>query len=389
MPDEYVYRSRGENARRLGAFADQLGQRLINMEQAISQARRARDVVNYLRSVDQEYTDAITKDPSPENIFRSAAIARSKATQLGPDPMVLNFVNAKDEEMRFARALSKEHMVGSEDITTPKGGLRRIIAFGTSPDYITRFQELNLGDPGADTESLALRYRMGRDLRNDLDEAQKEAQKLKRTYERGNLAIAALQRKDATDEEAIAEALSIMPELGASAKSRKGLLKQLIESQKNIESELPYWKKKLGEQVQPGWYTQNEDKVLRDNEIILQTRVWEQAKSKLDALRGKSLGEIRDALGVDSEEEAQAELERIKKIQEDADRKIKMLKSLEAPTNAQTQPNQPKQSGTQGVAKNGRKKYASREEFIEAFKLKFDRPPNEIELKKAEQLGRF
>jgi hypothetical protein len=183
------------------------------------------------------------------------------------------------------------------------------------------------------------------------------------------------------------------------------LLKQLIESQKNIESELPYWKKKLGEQVQPGWYTQNEDKVLRDNEIILQTRVWEQAKSKLDALRGKSLGEIRDALGVNSKEEAQAELERIKKIQEDADRKIKMLKSLESPTNAQTQPisnppaqpspattnaqTQPEQSNTQGVAKNGRKKYASREEFIEAFKLKFDRPPNEVELKKAEQLGRF
>jgi hypothetical protein len=387
MPDEYVYRSRGENARRLGAFADQLGQRLINMEQAISQARRARDVVNYLRSVDQEYTDAITKDPSPENIFRSAAIARSKAMQLGPDPMVLNFVNAKDEEMRFARAAAmqpKDRLIGYEDIQTPKGGLRRIAKFGKDENNITRLQELNLGDPGADTESLALRYRMGRDLQNDLDEAQKEVQKLGRTYERGNLAIAALQRKDATDKEAIAEALSIMPELGASAKSRRGLLKQLIESQKNIESELPYWKKKLGEQVQPGWYTQNEDKVLRDNEIILQTRVWEQAKSKLDALRGKSLGEIRDALGVDSKEEAQAELERIKKIQEDADRKIKMLKSLESPTNAQ-----PKQSDTQGVAKNGRKKYASREEFIEAFKLKFNRPPNEVELKKAEQLGRF
>jgi hypothetical protein len=368
------------------------------MEYAISQARRARDVVNYLRSVDQEYTNAITKDPSPENIFRSAAIARSKATQLGPDPIVLNFVNAKDEEMRLARAAAmqpKDRLIGYEDIQTPKGGLRRIAKFGTGENNITRLQELNLGDPGTDAESLALRYRMGRDLQNDLDEAQKEVQKLSRTYERGNLAIAALQRKDATDEEAIAEALSIMPELGASAKSRRGLLKQLIESQKNIESELPYWKKKLGEQVQPGWYTQNEDKVLRDNEIILQTRVWEQAKSKLDALRGKSLSEIRDALGVDSKEEAQAELDRIKKIQEDADRRIKELKSVQSvpqtgvvSLSSQAQSNvNAAQGATQQTS--GRRKYASQEEFVQAFTRSVKRPPTPAEIQKAKELGRF
>ncbi len=160
-----------QGSQQFGQFLGGLGERDLQSRRMAIRAESLRRKNQEQAEISNEFMGALN-DPTLDENKANISRARLQARILGSPMMEINekryaadvVDNVFNSRLAARTQKRPETLQGYEDIRTPKGGTRRIARFGTSPEEITRLQDLNLGE-GEGSDGMSEYQRASLELR--------------------------------------------------------------------------------------------------------------------------------------------------------------------------------------------------------------------------------